>query len=47
MSVAEVVPINWAIIRNPINWVTFFLMVLIFGVALHLILQANSKGTTA
>lgn len=42
MSFAEAVPINWAIVRNPINWATFFLMILIAGIALHVVLGAKA-----
>lgn len=31
-------PINFAIVRHPMNWVTLFLMVFIAGIAVHLIL---------
>jgi len=31
--------INFAILKHPMNWVTVILMVLIAGVALHLIMK--------
>jgi hypothetical protein len=31
--------INWKIVSHPMNWAVLFLMVLIFGFALHLILD--------
>ena len=31
--------LNWAILRNPMNWVTVVLMVGIASIALHLILS--------
>lgn len=31
--------INWRLVSNPLNWVVLFLMVLIAGIAMHLILS--------
>lgn len=31
--------INFSIIKHPLNWVIVILMVLLFGVALHLVLD--------
>lgn len=40
-------PINWPLIRNPINWGIVLLMVLIGGIGVDIILTAvTSKGTT-
>jgi hypothetical protein len=35
------VPINWALMRNPVNWVIVLLMVYIAGLGLALIFQSN------
>jgi hypothetical protein len=31
--------INWELVKHPMNWVIIILMVLLFGVFLHLILD--------
>lgn len=31
--------INWGLVKHPMNWVIVILMVLIFGVFVHLILD--------
>jgi len=36
--------INWALISNPLNWVTVFLMVAFAAIALSMILPANGAG---
>jgi hypothetical protein len=42
--------INWGIIKHPVNWITVMLMVLIAGIAIHLVLQfyglTPAKSTT-
>ena len=38
--------LNWGLIKHPLNWVTLFLMVLIFVIAAHFVLawiQAPKK----
>jgi hypothetical protein len=30
--------VNWKIVAHPMNWVTLFLMVFIFGIVAHLLL---------
>lgn len=35
MSVAEKLPINWGLIKNPLNWIIIILMVLIAGIGFH------------
>lgn len=39
-------PINTDILRNPYNWVVVILMVIIAGLALHLIFAPQSLPTT-
>lgn len=34
----EWVPINWGLIKSPINWATILLMVVIFGIAVDVFL---------
>lgn len=31
--------INWELVKHPINWVVVILMVLIAGIAIHLVLD--------
>jgi len=36
------IPLNFAILKSPLNWLTIILMVLIVGILLHII--ADSYG---
>ena len=36
--------LNWGVIRQPMNWVTVLLMLIIAGTAVHLILTHYSKN---
>lgn len=36
--------INWDLAGHPMNWVHIFLMVLIAGIAIHLILSYQTAG---
>lgn len=40
------VPLNWAIISNPVNWVMIFLMVLIGTIVLCMIMGAVGLETS-
>lgn len=40
------IPINWAIIKSPYNWLAVSLMIVIAGLALHLIFAPQSMPTT-
>ncbi len=31
--------VNWSILKSPLSWLTIFLMVLIAGIALHLVMD--------
>lgn len=31
--------LNWELLKHPLNWVVVLLMVMIFGIALHLVLD--------
>lgn len=35
-------PVDWNLLKNPINWVVVTLMILIAGFALRLIVPANT-----
>lgn len=35
-------PLNYGLLKNPVNWVIVFLMIAIAGVALALILSPNA-----
>lgn len=39
-------PLNLALMKNPYNWATLTLMVIIGGLALHLIFPDAASGTT-
>lgn len=45
MSIADKLPINWGLIKNPLNWIIIILMVAIAGMGAKLILSASRKGT--
>jgi len=38
------IPLNWEILRNPVNWVIVFLMIAIAGVGIALIMQQFSAS---
>jgi hypothetical protein len=42
MEFTKYIPLNFAIMANPFNWVNVLLMVLIGGLALHLILPPDA-----
>jgi hypothetical protein len=46
MEFARYIPLNFALMRNPFNWVIVTLMVMIAGLALNLIFPADMAGTT-
>ena len=35
------IPINWALMANPVNWVIVYLMLALAGVMLALIIQST------
>lgn len=47
MAVADFVPINWALARNPFNWVIVLLMVVIAAIAFNVVADyhASLKST--
>lgn len=44
---ASIIPLNFELILNPLNWVTIILMLLIAGFALHLLLPNLATSTPA
>lgn len=40
-AVKKALPINWALIGNPVNWVVILLMLAIAGVAIAYIIPFN------
>lgn len=47
MAVADFVPINWGIIKNPYNWIIVLLMVFIAAVGLALARRLIANGKDA
>lgn len=45
MAIREYLPLNFAIMRHPSNWVTVILMVILAGIALDVILAWHSSKT--
>jgi hypothetical protein len=48
----EIKPINWKMVSHPVNWLIIFMMLVIAGIAGHLILsyfgiEPQSKANTA
>lgn len=39
----ERIPLNWGLLKQPTNWATVVLIVLIFGVAVEVLLHHFSK----
>lgn len=44
MDIADKVPINWGLIRNPVNWIIILLMIFLFGLGLKLVFH-NTPAT--
>lgn len=42
-----VIPLNFAVMSNPVNWVIVTLMVLLAGISLSWIMTATDKQETA
>jgi hypothetical protein len=40
-NLLEKIPVNWDIVRNPVNWLVIGLMVAIAALALHTILKSR------
>lgn len=40
-SVKNAIPLNWGLLRNPVNWVIVFLMVAVAGAAIAVIFSAT------
>lgn len=40
-SVKNAIPVNWELLKNPINWIIVFLMVAIAGFGIGLIYSAT------
>lgn len=38
-KIVSYIPLNWELLRNPVNWVFVFLMIALAGVGLALIMQ--------
>lgn len=43
-KIVSYIPLNWELLKNPINWVMVFLMIAIAGVGLTLIMQQFSTS---
>jgi len=37
MEVKDALPVNWELMKNPVNWVIILLMILIAGLSISLI----------
>lgn len=44
MDWTDKIPINWGLIKNPLNWIIVLLMVLIAGVAFDTVARALNVG---
>lgn len=42
-GIKNALPINWNLIKNPVNWITVFLMVAIAGAGIAMIYTAKNK----
>jgi len=46
-KIMSYIPLNWELIKNPVNWVIVFLMIALAGMALAAIMQqASGNGAT-
>ncbi len=44
MDLPEIELVNWGLLKNPINWIIVFLMVLIALFAAHIVLGQHNGG---
>jgi hypothetical protein len=44
VAIKDSIPLNFALMANPLNWIIITLMVLMGGIALHLIVNHTSEG---
>lgn len=47
MALSEYIPINWTIIKHPLNWVIVLLMVLFVAFAADLLLMGVTGGSAS
>lgn len=40
-GVKNAIPVNWDLLRNPVNWIIVFLMVAVAGAAIAVIFSAT------
>jgi hypothetical protein len=45
-KIMSYIPVNWELIKNPVNWVIIFLMVTLAGMALAAIMK-HASGNDA
>ncbi len=45
-KIKDMIPVNFALLGNPVNWVIVFLMIAIAGVGLAIILKPDALSTT-
>lgn len=42
-KIKNLIPVNWDLVSNPVNWLTIVLMVLIGGMALALVFNPTKE----
>lgn len=45
-KIKGMLPFNWPLLANPVNWVIVFLMIAIAGLALKFIMSPNNSPVT-
>lgn len=43
-GIKNAIPLNWDLLRNPVNWIIVFLMVAIAGAAIAIIFSATGAS---
>jgi hypothetical protein len=44
-KILSYIPLNWELMKNPVNWVIIFLMVTLAGMALAAIMSQRGDAT--
>jgi len=46
-KIKGLIPLNWELLANPVNWIIVFLMLALAGVGLALIARSTNGDTTS
>ena len=44
MDIVKYIPINWGLIKHPVNWLTILMMLIIMGIAFEQVYKYLNPG---